>query len=544
MLFRDPSAWYHVVVAIDLSLPQAQKVRIFVNGIEQTNFTDGGTFTAFSYLNTANPHRIGQDNSGGGPYYDDGYHSNVDFVDGQALDASAFGETDPASGSWKPKPYSGTYGSNGFHLGFGSGANLGKDTRAGNFGGNLRTSGAATGGFTAIGGLASAFDGVTVQNGGNAGTSAKSTAPSAGYTSASSLGRDWGAGVTKKITGFRIFGPADGGVVGMTAASANFKLQGSNDNSVWTDLTVPASMPGSNAAVVTVTSGIQTTAAYRYHRVVFEADGANNYYVAELELYEAGEYAMGSNDWTSNGLTSADSVADTPANNFATLNPLNPLNLLYGGYYAASPTAGNLKITGSSSPAGNSSLGTMAVSGKTYFEGQMNAVGAGTVQFGIRNLSTGVAYAYDNSGNKILAGTSSAYGSSFAANDFVGIAVDPAARTLEFFKNGVSQGVINSAFPSGDYLPFFYASNGSSSTANFGQGGMAGLTHYADAGGHFKYAPPSGFKALSTSNMPAPVIANPKQFFDVLAWTGDGNATKSIAGLPFQPDFVWMKSRS
>lgn len=112
----------------------------------------------------------------------------------------------------------------------------------------------------------------------------------------------------------------------------------------------------------------------------------------------------------------------------------------------------------------------MAVSGKAYFEGQMTAVGAGTVQFGIRNLSTGATYVYDNSGSKILAGTSSAYGSSFTANDFVGVAVDSAARTLEFFKNGVSQGVIASAFPSGEHLPFFYASNGSSSTANFGQG--------------------------------------------------------------------------
>lgn len=52
----------------------------------------------------------------------------------------------------------------------------------------------------------------------------------------------------------------------------------------------------------------------------------------------------------------SDQVADTPVNNFATLNPLNPLNLLYGGYYAIAPVSGNLKITGSASPAGNSSL--------------------------------------------------------------------------------------------------------------------------------------------------------------------------------------------
>lgn len=75
---------------------------------------------------------------------------------------------------------------------------------------------------------------------------------------------------------------------------------------------------------------------------------------------------------------------------------------------------------------------------------------------------------------------------------------------------------------------------------------MAGLTYYADAGGYFKYAPPSGFKALSTANMPSPAVPNSKSQFDVLTYVGNGAPTPSahtLSGLGFQPDFIWFKNR-
>jgi hypothetical protein len=42
--------------------------------------------------------------------------TEVNFVDGQALTPSDFGETDTTTGVWKPKEYTGTYGTNGFYL--------------------------------------------------------------------------------------------------------------------------------------------------------------------------------------------------------------------------------------------------------------------------------------------------------------------------------------------------------------------------------------------------------------------------------------------
>lgn len=54
----------------------------------------------------------------------DGYLSAIDFVDGQTLGAEAFGEPDPASGSWRPKQFVGTYGTGGYRLDFSSGATV------------------------------------------------------------------------------------------------------------------------------------------------------------------------------------------------------------------------------------------------------------------------------------------------------------------------------------------------------------------------------------------------------------------------------------
>ncbi|MDQ1344311.1 MAG: hypothetical protein QG650_1031 [Patescibacteria group bacterium] len=91
--------------------------------------------------------------------------------------------------------------------------------------------------------------------------------------------------------------------------------------------------------------------------------------------------------------------------------------------------------------------------------------------------------------------------------------------------------------------PTFGSYNGGYALANFGQGGQSGLTYYSDAGGSFKHAPPTGFKALSTKNMPTPAITKPSQHFDVLTYAGS-SASQTISNLGFQPDFVWIKDRT
>jgi hypothetical protein len=85
-------------------------------------------------------------------------------------------------------------------------------------------------------------------------------------------------------------------------------------------------------------------------------------------------------------------------------------------------------------------------------------------------------------------------------------------------------------------------------------GTMAGLFFGADfvnASGSinfgqrpFAYAPPSGFKALNTFNLPEPTIKQPNQYFDVSLWTGNATNRAITNAGGFQPDFVWIKHRS
>ena len=129
----------------------------------------------------------------------------------------------------------------------------------------------------------------------------------------------------------------------------------------------------------------------------------------------------------------------------------------------------------------------------------------------------------------------------------LGLAVDLDSGAIEYFKNGSS--VYSTTTPwlvGSTWFPTFANETGATTkafTVNFGQGGQSGLTYDSASGGYFKYIPPSGFKALSTANLPVPTIAIPKNYFDALTYTGNGS-TQSITGLNFQPDFAWIKARS
>jgi len=128
-LFRDTSAWYHILISIDCTQSAANRVKIYVNGIEETSF-DGTTqaeITSMTVLDS-NTFQIGRRAETANAYFD-GYMNHVAFVDGTALTPSNFGETDTASGIWKWKSPSGvTWGDNGFHLKFDNSANLGLDS--------------------------------------------------------------------------------------------------------------------------------------------------------------------------------------------------------------------------------------------------------------------------------------------------------------------------------------------------------------------------------------------------------------------------------
>jgi len=273
------------------------------------------------------------------------------------------------------------------------------------------------------------------------------------------------------------------------------------------------------------------------------------------------DYSGNSNNWTPNNISltagsTYDSMLDSPTNydnggngvgNYAVLNPLNRTGSTF------SDIDGNLNWTGSSTQI-DRIYGTIGLSsGKWYWEVTMSGSGSSTYYFWIGIAkgasttssydSTGLGYWGGNDAtitgkfNNRNTSTNTAYGASWTFGDVIGVALDMDSGTLTFYKNGASQGVaistINSSYP-GTYFPMTFSDGGASGSFvysyNFGQR-------------PFAYTPPTGYKALNTQNLPAPSIINGASYMAATTYTGTG-ASLSVSGAAFQPDLVWIKSRS
>jgi hypothetical protein len=116
-VFRDPSSWYHFVVAVDTTqATDTNRIKIYVNGVQQTltgTYIPQNTDTQW---NNNVVQQIGRKDTGGGFF--DGYLDEINSIDGQALTPSSFGSFNAQTGVWQPIRYTGTYGTNGFYLPF------------------------------------------------------------------------------------------------------------------------------------------------------------------------------------------------------------------------------------------------------------------------------------------------------------------------------------------------------------------------------------------------------------------------------------------
>jgi len=115
-VYRDPSAWYHLVLVFDVTA--VTKIVVYINGVSQT-LTTTTAFTNQNYeINNAISHNVG--NFAPTPASAenwDGYLTEINFIDGQALTPTSFGTTN-SYGVWQPITYGGSYGTNGFYLPF------------------------------------------------------------------------------------------------------------------------------------------------------------------------------------------------------------------------------------------------------------------------------------------------------------------------------------------------------------------------------------------------------------------------------------------
>ena len=118
-VFRDPSAYYHIVLAVDTTqATAANRIKLYINGAQVTAFSTATypTQNALTYIGSNVLQDIGR--RGSNQFYSDCYLAEVNFIDGQALTPSSFGSTNALTGVWQPAKYSGTYGTNGFYLPF------------------------------------------------------------------------------------------------------------------------------------------------------------------------------------------------------------------------------------------------------------------------------------------------------------------------------------------------------------------------------------------------------------------------------------------
>ena len=255
------------------------------------------------------------------------------------------------------------------------------------------------------------------------------------------------------------------------------------------------------------------------------------------------------NNWTTNNISvtagsTYDSMLDVPTNwvagdpvqargNYAVLNVV-----------ASDGTVSNANLTVAWSGGNSAKPATIGMSsGKWYCEIYIDTVGTAALPGIIPSTmipsagypgsgSGGYGYYYD--GQKYTAGAGSAYGASYTTGNIISIAFDADAGSLTFYKNGVSQGVAFSSIPAGAW--FFAAGHSGSCTMspNFGQR-------------PFAYTPPTGFKSLCTQNLPAPAIYNGANHMAATTYTGTGSSlsiSNSVNSASFQPDLVWIKSRS
>ena len=164
-----------------------------------------------------------------------------------------------------------------------------------------------------------------------------------------------------------------------------------------------------------------------------------------------------------------------------------------------------------------------------------NTASVGTVWFGHTGIQ---GYAPDSS-----------YGT-FTTGDIIGAKLDMDSKTIQYTKNGVAQGTVN--FSSAGFDNVIACGLGGSNTqttiANFGSdSSFAGTktpqgNQDANGIGDFYYAPPTGFLALCTANLPD-VDVIPSENFNTVLYSGNGSSGHAITGVGFQPDFTWIKGR-
>jgi len=270
------------------------------------------------------------------------------------------------------------------------------------------------------------------------------------------------------------------------------------------------------------------------------------------------------NHFTSAGIVASDcNMPDSPENNFCTMNSLDKQSQV-------TLSEGTLKVRTSTTGGGYKVRGTMQLSGKVYFEGLIGAVGGDIGSwFGIADNSDGITdfnssrrnglYYNASDFRKAVDGSFSVISSgALSANDIIGLAYNFDDNEFSIYRN--NSAVLTNATFTNDvgFSPIadLYR-NDSTDTGfifNFGQDSSFAGAKTAQGNtdgngiGDFYYAPPSGFLAICSANLPEPTISpnsltQADDHFNTVLYTGNATDDTAIA-VDFQPDWTWIKKRS
>ena len=585
-VFRDVSAWYHIVLKCS-----SGTATLYVNNTQVSTTTD-------FFIGGGNA-RIGDFITGGNGF--DGYMAEFHGVLGTAHDPTDFAGYDN-NGNWNPKKFQGSHGSDGFYLKFAdnsSNAALGTDS-SGNSNdwtvNNLiaqSVTGPSTGSSWFFDGSSSLYaNDSSLALGTGDWTVEYFLLPWSNYSSQSThigYNSDSPFFETDAAAQVRWMG---GSVYGSSLAYPNWYHiayvsdggQGAmwiNGTRVATNLTVGNNFTqtelriGQRANQTVGTRGLLSnvhivvgTAKYKRSQATILIPHTPIPVIADTKLLALStstltEDASGNNitlTAPSSGISISnppdigdsiyqDSLIDTPTNyeadsgnnggNYATLNVLTPAD--------GTISDGNLQIVTNSSGYGGYTSNFGMSSGKWYAEAVATAMPEYT-HFGL--IKSTVDYssstivgnaadtaAYRSNDGVFRVGNSNKFtGATFAAGDVIGLGFDADAGSCAVYKNGSLQGTAT-GFSSGTW--FFAGSDNGSGTAthvwNFGQRPFK----YTNAGSN---RPAATYLSLCTTNLPDPTIADGSTAFEAVSWTGTGASLSLTTG--FSPDFIWLKNRA
>ena len=537
-VFRDPAGWYHIVLIADTgNSTQADRFKIYVNGVLQSV---SGTLMPSSqntFVNTTAAHTFGRRSYTAADYFN-GYLASTILVDGTAKDETDFGAFDD-NGVWQAAAYSGSFGTNGFHLfDFANESGIGNDSSGND---NDFTVNNLTNFSGTFGAYASA---VTTPSGGWwSGDATRifdgSVSTSVQAYSASSF--DW------DISSFSFTGTIE------------YYISGSNSTIQHDSTTVHTNTSGTAgwSSAISINS-VSTVTFTRSSGPAVHAIRLNGTILIDSSFASGQDVLF---DVPTNGDSSDDTGAGGEVSGcYATWNPL----VVNTSNSSASLSNGNLDFDVLSSGYA-STISTIAAgpSGKYYCEISFEGTKINSTNYayiGVVPASSQQNFTSSDNGAdmhralnalSITAShslTRSAIGTGtnntnadwntstgYKESDVIGIAIDLDNNVLAFYKNGTTLGTYPHSLQSGEQY-FVFAEDWANGND---------ITKYTLNAGQrsFAYSAPSGFKALCTTNLPTPTIADGSDYFAAKTFTGNGS-TQSITGLEFSPDFLWIKNRA